>query len=266
MGYDHIHRSSKNLRRLGWTLLLVVLYMDAEVVGGILTNSLALLADASHMLSDAGALGLCIFAIWIASRPASADRTFGYYRSEILAALINGAALVAIAVFILIEAWQRLREPQEVAGPLMLVIAVGGLVVNLVGLAILRGGRHESLNIRGAWLHVFTDTLGSLQVIAAAALISIFGWNWIDPVASALIALLVLWSSWSLLKEAVDVLLESSPSILRSKRSGKRSRRFPVSAESTISTCGPSPVASNRYRPMSSSPTSGPAFSPKSNL
>ncbi len=212
-GHDHGHSDGRgaNLRRLGLTLGLVLLYMGAEVVGGLLANSLALLADAGHMLSDAASLGLALFAIWIARRPRTASHTFGFHRTEILAALANGVTLVVIAVFIVREAWLRLASPPEVNGPLMAAVAVGGLAVNLAGLFILRGGRGESLNVRGAWLHVLADTLGSVQAIIAGALIWAFGWAWVDPVASLLIAALVVWSSWSLLSEAVNVLLEGVP-------------------------------------------------------
>jgi len=208
---DHDSHRTTNARRLALTLGLVVLYMAAEVIGGILANSLALLADAGHMLSDAASLGLAIFAMWVARRPRTASHTYGFHRTEILAALANGVALGVIAVFIVHEAWQRFQAPPHVDGPLMIGIATGGLLVNLAGLWILRGGREESLNVRGAWLHVLTDTLGSAQAIVAGALITTLGWYWVDPVASALIALMVVISSWSLLREAVHVLLEGAP-------------------------------------------------------
>ena len=202
---------NRNIRRISITLGLVVLYAVAEVIGGMVTNSLALLADAGHMLSDAASLGLALFALWIARRPRSADKTFGYHRAEILAALVNGAALVVVAVYIVIEAWSRFHNPEAVDGRTMMWIAVGGLLVNLVGVAVLHGGRDESLNVRGAWLHVVADTLGSVQAIAAGALIWAFGWNIADPVASVLIAVLVAWSSWSLLRDSVNVLMEGTP-------------------------------------------------------
>lgn len=214
MASGHTHggpAGSQNTKRLAITLVLVLLYMGAEVVGGILTNSLALLADAGHMLSDAAALGLALFAIWFARRPATASHTFGYYRTEILAALVNGATLVAISIYIFAEAYQRFREPPDVEGGLMMAIAAGGLVINLAGLLILRGGREESLNVRGAWLHVLTDMLGSVQALVAGGLIWWFGWNWADPVASVLIGLLVVYSSWELLKESVGVLMQRAP-------------------------------------------------------
>lgn len=210
--HNHIpHGGDANQRRLSLTLVLVVVYMIAELIGGFLTNSLALLADAGHMLSDAASLGLALFAIWFARRPASSRHTFGFHRTEILAALANGATLIAVAAIILLEAIQRLSHPPDVEGGLMTGIAAGGLLVNLVGLWILGGGRHDSLNIRGAWLHVFTDMLGSVQAIVAGVLILNFGWTWADPVASILIAGLVVYSAWALLKESVAVLMQSAP-------------------------------------------------------
>lgn len=214
MGTGHEHGPAagpENRTRLAVTLGLVLLYMGAEVVGGILTNSLALLADAGHMLSDAAALGLALFALWFARRPAPTSHTFGYYRAEILAALANGATLVAISIYIFWEAVQRFRSPPEVQGGLMMAVAAGGLVINLAGLLILRGGREESLNVRGAWLHVLTDMLGSVQALVAGGLIWWLGWNWADPVASVLIGLLVVYSSWTLLAESVGVLMQRAP-------------------------------------------------------
>lgn len=217
MGHSHSHAHAhtgwraQNAKRLKLVLGLVVFYMIAEVIGGLLTNSLALLADAGHMLSDGAALGLSLFAMWVAQKPATASHTYGYYRTEILAALVNGATLVAISVFVFIEAYQRLGEPPEVQGALMMAVAVGGLVINLAGLKILHGGKTESLNMHGAWLHVLTDALGSMGAIVAGGLIWLFGWYWADPAASVIIALLVLYSAWALLRETVAVLMEGAP-------------------------------------------------------
>jgi cobalt-zinc-cadmium efflux system protein len=219
MGHSHAHGHShhhhggatSNRRRLALTCGLSVIYMLAELFGGIFTGSLALLADAGHMLSDAAALLLSLFALWISQRPPTARRTWGYHRTEILAALANGATLVAISVFVLIEAVSRFRHPQAVAAPLMMGIAVGGLAVNLIGLRILAGGKDDNLNVRGAWLHVLTDALGSVQAIAAGAVIWAFGWSWADPVASVLISLLVIYSAWDLLRETLGVLMEGAP-------------------------------------------------------
>jgi cobalt-zinc-cadmium efflux system protein len=200
-----------SIRRLAVTLALVALYMVAEVIGGLIANSLALLADAGHMLSDAGALGLAIFAMWFSRRPATSRHTFGYYRAEILAALLNAATLIAISVYIFIEAYVRLRAPSVVQGSVMMTVAAGGLVVNLVGLWMVHGVRDESLNMRGAWLHLLTDALGSVQALIAGALIVRFGWAWADPAASVLIGLLVIYSGWGLMRESVTVLMEGAP-------------------------------------------------------
>lgn len=202
---------SRNRRRLALALGFSAAYMLAEAVGGWLTGSLALLADAGHMLSDVAALGLSLFAMWMAGRPPTPKRTYGYHRMEILAALANGATLVAISFFILSEAVERFRNPPEVNAPVMMGIAAGGLLVNLASLWILHEGRGDNLNVRGAWLHVLMDTLGSVQALAAGALIWAFGWRWADPAASVLIAVLVVFSSWNLLKEATSVLMESVP-------------------------------------------------------
>jgi cobalt-zinc-cadmium efflux system protein len=204
-------RLSASRRRLAVTLILAGAYMVAEIVGGLLSNSLALLADAGHMFSDAAALGLSLFAVWIADRPATPQRTYGYYRMEILAALANGATLVAVAVLIFVEAWQRLREPPPVQGGLMMTIAAGGLIVNLLSLWLLREGREGSLNLRGAWLHVLSDALGSIGAIVAGVLILSLGWTWADPLTSVLIGGLIIYSSWRLLSESVAVLMEGAP-------------------------------------------------------
>jgi len=188
-GHSH---GSQNRKRLGWAFALSFTYMVAEFVGGWLTNSLALLADAGHMLSDVAALALSFFAIWIASQPSPKHRTYGYYRAEILAALVNGASLIAIALMIFWEAIQRFQSPEQVAGSLMMGIAVGGLVINLISMSILHGGRDENLNLRGAWLHVIMDALGSVGAILAGLAIWWFDWQWVDPLASILIGLLVI--------------------------------------------------------------------------
>jgi len=215
-GNEHAPRGAANeragaSRALRTILVLSATYMVAEAVGGVLTNSLALLADAGHMLSDVASLGLTMFAVWIARRPASPRRTYGYYRAEILAALLNGAALLAIAALITVEAYTRFRHPPVVAGGLMMGIAVGGLAVNLIGLWVLHSGKDHSLNLHGAWLHVLADALGSVGAIVASVLIWWRGWNWADPVASVIISALVAWSSWSLVRQSVNVLMEGAP-------------------------------------------------------
>jgi cobalt-zinc-cadmium efflux system protein len=209
--HGHAHGAAANRRRLTWTLALAAVYMVAELVGGLMANSLALLADAGHMLSDVGALALALFAMWMARKPATPRRTFGYLRTEILAALFNAATLIAISLFIFVEAYQRFQRPEAVAGLTVMWIAAGGLAVNVAGLFVLHGGRDESLNIRGAWLHMLTDALGSVGAILGGLAVYAFGWRWADPAVSVAIAVLVLYSSWHLLRESINVLLEATP-------------------------------------------------------
>ena len=216
MGHEHHHHApgdivAGNRKRLTFALVLTAAYMVAEVVGGLAANSLALLADAGHMFSDAAALALSLVAVVLAQRPATPQRTYGFHRAEILAALTNGAALLVLSVLITREAWERLSSPPEVQGGLMLAIAFGGLTINFANLAVLSGGRKQNLNVRGAWLHVLGDTLGSVGAIAAGAGILLFGWTWADPVASFIIAALVLYSAWGLVRETLDVLMEGVP-------------------------------------------------------
>jgi len=213
--HSHEHHTENRLgqrRRLAFVLVLAASYMCAEIVGGLLTGSLALLADAGHMLTDVAALSLSLFAIWLAQRPAGVEQTFGYHRVEIIAALANGVALIAVALFIVVEAIERLGNPSEVLGLPMLLVALGGLVVNLIGLFVLSGSHGDNLNVRGAWLHVLSDALGSVGAITAGALVWGLGWYWADPVASLVIAALVVNASWFLLKETVGVLMEAAPS------------------------------------------------------
>ena len=216
MHHHHAHAgdaaNTGTARRLATVLVLAATYMVAEALGGLWTGSLALLADAGHMLSDVAALALAIFALWLAARPAPAARTFGYRRIEILAALANGVALVVVAVFIVLEAVERFAAPPSVRGLPMLAIATGGLLVNGLGLLILHGGRRaQNLNLRAAWLHVLSDALGSAGAMAAGLLSWGFGLRLADPLASLLIAALILRASYALLRETVDVLLEAAP-------------------------------------------------------
>jgi cobalt-zinc-cadmium efflux system protein len=210
--HDHAsHWRSANQRQLAVALALASIYMLAEVVGGFVTGSLALLSDAGHMFSDVAALALSYAAISVARRAAGPRRSFGWHRVEILAALINGSALFVVIMIIFSEAIQRWVQPQPVYSPGMMLVAAGGLVVNALMLWVLHGGRDSDLNMRGAWLHVLADTLGSVAALAAGGLIAVFGWLWADPAASFLIGSLVLFSSLRLVREAVSVLLESVP-------------------------------------------------------
>jgi cobalt-zinc-cadmium efflux system protein len=199
---------------MAWALGLAATYMVVEIVGGLASNSLALLADAGHMATDVAALSLALWAMWLAAKPATPRRTYGYHRAEILAALANGVVLVAISGFVFFEAARRFRDPPNVIGGTMMAVALGGLLVNGAAAWLLHGGRHESLNVRAAWLHVLSDALGSVGVIVGAALVLAFGWTWADPAAASLIGALILYSSWTLLKEAVDVLMASAPGAL----------------------------------------------------
>jgi cobalt-zinc-cadmium efflux system protein len=185
--------------------------MLVEAIGGWLTNSLALIADAGHMLTDVAALSLTLGAIWFGARPATAKKTFGYYRLEILAAFINGIALVLLSLWVIYEAVERWQSPPSINGTSLTVIAVGGLLVNIVAAKLLHSGHKHDLNMRGAWLHVMGDMLGSATAIVAGILIVAFGWLWADPVCSVLISLIIIFGSWRLIMDSVNVLLEGTP-------------------------------------------------------
>lgn len=204
-------RPATAMRRLTLVLALTVTFMLVEVVGGWLSGSLALLADAGHMLTDAGALGLSLLSAWIALRPASESKTYGYQRWEILAALINGAALFGIAAWVIVEAIQRIHHPQPIRAQLFLIVAAGGLLVNLISLRILHGLRDGNLNTRAAYLHVLGDALGSVAALGAATVIALTGWILADPLISIALALLILLGAWRLLRESTDILLEGVP-------------------------------------------------------
>lgn len=204
-------RQSASTRPLTLALALTAVFLVAEVVGGYLANSLALLADAAHMLTDVGALGLSLFVAWFSRQPATPNKTFGYLRWEILAALINGAVLLVASAWILWEAFARLRSPEPVLGGLMLVIALGGLAVNAVSVWLLHGHAHDSLNMRGAYLHVLGDLLGSVAAVVAALVVRFAGWLPADAVASIVMTALIIRGAWKLVREAVDVLLEATP-------------------------------------------------------
>jgi len=198
-------------QRLAITLVMVLAYSGVEAAGGWWSGSLALLADAGHMLSDAGALALALLAARASLRPPTHSHTWGFRRAEILAALVNGITLVAIAIYTVVEAVRRFGQPLQVNGPVMIAVASGGLLVMLGSLFVLHGDRRESLNVRGVWLHVATDALGSVGVIATGALIWGFGWQWTDLVASLAIAALILHSAQGLLREVARILMEAAP-------------------------------------------------------
>jgi cobalt-zinc-cadmium efflux system protein len=195
-------------------LSLTTAYLVAEVIGGLLTGSLALLADAGHMLADVFGLTMSLAAVSMAARPATARRTFGFHRAEILAAVANAVLLLGIAGFILYEAWHRFAQPAAVEGLPMLLVAAGGLAVNLVAFKTLHGASGENLNMRGALLEVVADLLGSVGAIVAALTIMLTGWYQVDPLVSVLIALFILPRAWSLLRAGLDVLLEATPAHL----------------------------------------------------
>jgi cobalt-zinc-cadmium efflux system protein len=209
--HKHGHSAGRNRRRLGIVLGLTTIYMLAEFLGGIYTNSLALLSDAGHMLTDVAALSLAIIAIWICKRPHNPKKTYGYYRLEILAALINGVALVVISLLIFYEAYQRLQSPPHVHSGPMIFIAFGGLLVNITSILILHESQQENLNVRGAFVHVVADALGSLGAMIAGILMLTKGWFWSDPLLSILTAALILFGAWQLVRDSVNVLLESTP-------------------------------------------------------
>jgi cobalt-zinc-cadmium efflux system protein len=205
------HAHGASTRRLAWALVVTSIFLVAEVVGGIISNSMALLADAGHMLTDAGALGLSLFVAWFSRRPATPQRTYGHLRWEILAAFINGAVLLLLSAWILVEAVGRLRSPQAVGGALMLGVAVAGLVANGFSAWLLHAHQGQSLNLRGAYLHVLSDLLGSVAVIVAALCVQAFGWMRADAIASIAVTLLIIRGAWALVRDAVDVLLENTP-------------------------------------------------------
>jgi cobalt-zinc-cadmium efflux system protein len=211
-GHSHGALAERSRRRLALVLALTAAYMVAEAAGGWLTGSLALLADAGHMLADVAALVLALIAAHFASRPASPTKTFGYYRLEILAAFTNGVVLVVVSFYILYEAYGRWLSPPEIERPgVVTAVAAGGLLVNLVCAWLLHGEHKHDLNVRGAWLHVLGDAAGSVGAILAGALVALYGWQRADPLFSAVIGLLIIWSSWNLIREATNVLLEGTP-------------------------------------------------------
>lgn len=216
MSHDHDgHRG--NLKRVQIALVLTATFMIVEVIGGILSGSLALLADAGHMLTDTMALALAAFAFRMSSRPADKKRSFGYQRVQIIAAFVNGLGLLALVGWILFEAVTRFLDPPEVIGETMLIVASAGLLVNIASFVVLHGGDQENLNIRGAALHVAGDLLGSVAAIIAAIVIISSGWMPIDPILSVVVAMLILRSAWQLVRRSAHILLEGAPEWLNVK-------------------------------------------------
>ena len=218
---------ARNRRVLAVVLCLTLTYTAVELVGGLLTGSLALLADAAHMLSDNLALTLALVAVWLAGRPSTPERSFGYQRAEVLAALANGVLLVVLAVWILVEAWGRFTDPPDVLAGWVALVALVGLGVNLASAAILERAAHDSLNVRAALRHVLADAFGSAGVLAAAIVILVTGWGYADPIAGVLIALLVLASSWSVIRDSVHILLEGAPRGMDARELGRRMADVP---------------------------------------
>ncbi len=229
--HSHQARLAADRRALAWAGALVLSFLLVELAGGILAGSLALLADAGHMLSDAAALGIAFVASWLAARPATPKRSFGFRRAEILAALANGVALVAISIWIFVEAGRRLADPPRVEGLWVLGVGGAGLVVNLAAALVLWRAGSGSLNVRGALLHVLSDLAGSVGVVVAGAFVLALGWELVDPVIGLLIGGLVLVSSWRLLAESVTILLEAAPAGIDAEQVGRAMASLPEVVE-----------------------------------
>ena len=213
-GHHHCHShgaATTDERRIGWAFIVIFSFMLVEVTGGIMAGSLALLADAGHMISDAAALGMSWAALRLGKRAADAERTYGYKRLEVLVAFVNGCTLFVIAGWIIIKAIRRFTAPVEVLGGTMLVVAIAGLLANIVAFLILNGGNRENLNMRSAWLHVLGDLLGFVVAIVAAGIILLTGWSPIDPILSVLVAVLILKSAAQIVKSSSQILLEGTP-------------------------------------------------------
>jgi cobalt-zinc-cadmium efflux system protein len=219
-GHEHA-RLRADRRVLAVALALIATFMVVEIVAGLVSGSLALLADAGHMLSDAASLALALFAAWLAGRPATPQRSFGYRRAEILAALANGVLLVVVAIWIFVEATRRLSDPPDVVGGWVIVVGAVGLAVNLAAAGVLHRAGSHSLNVRGALLHVLADLWGSVGVIVAGVVILTTGWELADPIVAMLIGALILASAWRLLAESVSILLEATPAGLSAEEVGK---------------------------------------------
>ncbi|MBS0473009.1 MAG: cation diffusion facilitator family transporter [Proteobacteria bacterium] len=211
MSHDH-HHHTDDAGRIGWAFVILLVFLFVELLGGLISGSLALIADAGHMASDTAALGISWLAIHIGRRPADAARSFGYRRLEVLAAFVNGCMLFALTGWILFEAAMRLMAPAPVLGPMMLGVAVLGLIANFAAFLVLNGASKENLNTRSAWLHVLGDTLGFAVAIVAALIIVLTGWMPIDPLLSVVVALLILKSAWDIVRASSHILLQGTPS------------------------------------------------------
>ncbi len=212
MGHDHAHHHERtNEKRLWWAFMLTATFLVVEVIGALITGSLALLSDAAHMFTDTAALAIALAAVRLARRPADDQRTYGYYRFEILAAAFNAILLFMVAMYILYEAWQRIGNPPELHTGGMLIIAIAGLLVNLIAVKLLMGGQHDSLNVRGAYLEALADLIGSVGVIIGALVIWLTDWWWVDSIIAVGIGLWVLPRTWVLLRDSLHILLEGVP-------------------------------------------------------
>ncbi|HUD95601.1 cation diffusion facilitator family transporter [Sphingobium sp.] len=216
-GHAHDHTAGANAKMLGWALALTSIYLIAEVIGGIVFNSLALLSDAAHMMTDVAALAIALMAIKLGRKAPDEKRTFGYRRFEILAAAFNAVLLFAVAIYVFVEAIKRFSEPQEIQSWGMLIVATVGLGVNLVSMRLLTAGKDASFNVKGAYLEVWADMIGSVGVILGALAIRFTGWTWVDPVVAVAIGLWVLPRTWILLRDTTNVLLEGVPAGLSLK-------------------------------------------------
>jgi cobalt-zinc-cadmium efflux system protein len=219
--HDHGERLRGDRRRLGIALALVGGFLIFEVAAGLFANSLAVLADAGHMLTDAASLSLALVAAWLAASPATPQRSFGLRRAEILAALANGVALVAISIWILIAAVGRLGDPPETLGGWMLAVGVLGVAVNVAAAWVTAGGRHESMNLRAAYRHVLADLLGSAGVVVAGVIVLATGWRYADPLVALAISVLIVASAWGILRDSVGVLLETTPREIDAQEVGR---------------------------------------------
>jgi len=211
-------RESESNRGLIIALGIVIVMMVVEVVGGLLSNSLALLSDAGHMLVDALALSLSLIALRLARRPATTTRTYGFHRAEIMASLVNGAILAIVAAFIFYRAYQRFQSPPEIRSGLMLIVAILGLLANLAGILLLRRSRDVSLNVRAAFFHILGDTISSIGVIVAGIIISLTGWTYADPIIAIIIGIIILIGAVQLLRESTDILLETVPKYIEMEK------------------------------------------------